>query len=192
MRKFATWAWYLPVVVAVAAPASATSYLVNQTIGAAGHVTGTIDTDGTTGALGASNISAWDLLVSGPGASITLSNLNSGVYSTGSGLIATSSGITFDYSNPVDSFLIFQAGGFGSQATYWCNASAAGSCFQGATASPQYYFDSSRQTEARSGVQDIASGAAAAVPEPATWALMILGFGGIGASIRHRRAALAA
>jgi hypothetical protein len=35
-------------------------------------------------------------------------------------------------------------------------------------------------------------GSAAAVPEPASWALMILGFGGIGATLRHRRQALAA
>ena len=31
----------------------------------------------------------------------------------------------------------------------------------------------------------------AAVPEPATWAMMILGFGAAGAMLRQRRAALA-
>ncbi len=34
-------------------------------------------------------------------------------------------------------------------------------------------------------------GSVAAVPEPATWAMMIIGFGGIGATFRRRRQALA-
>ena len=37
-----------------------------------------------------------------------------------------------------------------------------------------------------------ASGIAAAVPEPATWAMMLIGFGGIGASMRRRRTLTAA
>jgi hypothetical protein len=35
---------------------------------------------------------------------------------------------------------------------------------------------------------DIASGGGAGVPEPATWAVMLIGFGGIGAAIRRGRA----
>lgn len=35
------------------------------------------------------------------------------------------------------------------------------------------------------------TGNVAAVPEPATWAMMIMGFGGIGATLRRRRTALA-
>ena len=38
----------------------------------------------------------------------------------------------------------------------------------------------------------IQQGAGVAVPEPATWALMILGFGGAGAALRSRRRAVAA
>jgi hypothetical protein len=34
------------------------------------------------------------------------------------------------------------------------------------------------------------AGSIAAVPEPATWAMMIMGFGAVGAMIRHRRTAL--
>jgi hypothetical protein len=41
------------------------------------------------------------------------------------------------------------------------------------------------------GVGHIRIDGAGAVPEPATWALMILGFGGAGAMLRRRRAALA-
>jgi hypothetical protein len=39
------------------------------------------------------------------------------------------------------------------------------------------------------GVQEISQSISAAVPEPATWAMMILGFGGLGAALRARRAA---
>jgi len=35
---------------------------------------------------------------------------------------------------------------------------------------------------------EITSGQAVAVPEPATWALMLAGFGGLGAALRRRRA----
>lgn len=40
------------------------------------------------------------------------------------------------------------------------------------------------------GVQEIGEQVSAAVPEPATWAMMILGFGGLGAALRARRAAV--
>jgi hypothetical protein len=41
-------------------------------------------------------------------------------------------------------------------------------------------------------IVDSFSVSGAAVPEPATWGLMLLGFGGLGAMLRRRRAALAA
>ncbi len=41
------------------------------------------------------------------------------------------------------------------------------------------------------GVTDIGGGVGAAVPEPATWAMMIVGFGAAGAMMRRRRAAVA-
>jgi hypothetical protein len=34
---------------------------------------------------------------------------------------------------------------------------------------------------------DVQAFVQASVPEPATWAMMILGFGGVGALLRHRR-----
>ncbi|THD72156.1 MAG: PEP-CTERM sorting domain-containing protein [Phenylobacterium sp.] len=38
---------------------------------------------------------------------------------------------------------------------------------------------------------DITQGTVTALPEPATWGLMLLGFGGLGAVLRRRRADLA-
>ena len=37
---------------------------------------------------------------------------------------------------------------------------------------------------------NLAAGVAGAVPEPATWAMMLLGFGALGATLRRRRAAV--
>ncbi|MBS0362944.1 MAG: PEPxxWA-CTERM sorting domain-containing protein [Proteobacteria bacterium] len=39
-------------------------------------------------------------------------------------------------------------------------------------------------------VSNISEAVVAAVPEPATWALMLLGFGGLGATLRRRRRSL--
>jgi hypothetical protein len=175
---------------AAVAPASATTYVVSQSIGAAGSVTGTIDTNGATGALSVGDFTGWTLLVTGgSGATTTLTNLNSAVYIAGAAATATASDILFDYSNAVASYLLFQAGGFGTGNTYWCNSSASGACLQGATATPGFTFDGTRQDEARRGVQSIASAAgdAGAVPEPATWAMFIGGFGLVGAAMRRRQ-----
>jgi len=47
------------------------------------------------------------------------------------------------------------------------------------------------QTSADVGVGQIRLGPLTAVPEPATWAMMIMGFGGLGALMRRRRSILA-
>ena len=68
---------------------------------------------------------------------------------------------------------------------YFCNASVADTCFQGASAIPESFNSVSAQVEARIGSQIIAS-VAGTVPEPASWALMVSGFGLVGASLRRR------
>jgi hypothetical protein len=168
----------------IAGQASATTYTVNQSIGGAGHVTGTIDTDGTIGTLTPSDFTAWNLVVQGLGASTLLTNTNSGVFISGAAASATASAILFDYNAAADSFLLFQAGGYGHGNTYWCNASSLGTCFQGASAVPEAYNSASQQHESRSGIQAIAG---APGPEPATWMTMVLGFGALGEAMRRRR-----
>ena len=164
------------------ASAATIVYTVNQTIGL-GSVTGTIETDGTLGALSQNNVSAFSLTVSAPGASVLLNQGNSVIVTQGSNLSATAANLAFDYSG-ASGFLLFQLGGFGTGMKYFCNASVADTCFQGASAIPESFNSVSAQVEARVGSQIIAS-VAGTVPEPASWALMVSGFGLVGASLRR-------
>lgn len=172
-------------VAGLAGHASATTYLVDQMIGTVGRVTGDIVTDGTLGTLTTANFTAWNLLVQGNGASITVTNGSSNVIGTGDAVTATATAISFNYNDPTYSFLGFQ--NYGSSEGYWCNATTYGSCLQGASAIPDFYYTGTAQYEARSGTQVIAATAVAGVPEPANWALMIAGIGVAGFVMRQRR-----
>uniref|UniRef100_UPI0035CB16E5 hypothetical protein n=1 Tax=uncultured Sphingomonas sp. TaxID=158754 RepID=UPI0035CB16E5 len=167
-----------------AANATTVTYNVNQMIGLGG-VEGTIQTDGTIGALTQSNVLGFDLLVGGPGAAVELTNANSVIVTNGSNLSATASDLFFNYSGP-SGFLLFQLGSFGTGMHYYCNSSTAGTCFQGASAIPASFDSPSAQVEIRAGNQSIAS-TMNAVPELDTWAMLILGFGVMGCMLRARR-----
>jgi hypothetical protein len=109
------------------APAFANiTYLVDQTVGVGG-VTGSITTNGVLGTLLPANILSWSLELTGDGASLHLTDLNSIVYGAGSDVVATSSNITFDYSSGDQGYLVFQQpAGVGNGHFYWCNAAPAG------------------------------------------------------------------
>ena len=186
----------LPVAVIVAAivslagttAASATvSYNVNQTIGL-GSIVGTIQTNGSFGTLTQSDIVGFDLVVSGPGASVELTQADSVVRTEGSNFSASASNLFFDYSG-ASGYLLFQQGSFGTGMKYYCNASVFDTCFQGASAVPEAFNSASAQVEPRAGNQAIAS-VAGMVPEPSSWALMIGGFGVVGTFMRRRSATI--
>lgn len=171
--------------VATAAPIT---YNVNQTIGL-GSVVGTIQTNGTIGDLSQSDILGFMLTVTGPGASVQLSEIDSIVREDGNNLSATASDLLFDFSG-APGLLLFQKDQFGTGMKYFCNASVTGTCFQGASAIPESFNSISAQVEARAGRQIIAS--VGMVPEPGTWAMMLLGFGMISAGMRYRRTRVSA
>ena len=163
---------------------AAITYLVNQTIGAGG-VTGSITTNGDLGLLDEADITGWSLSLNGVGASYSIDENNSVRVLTG-GLTATATTLFFNFSGP-SAMLLFQQG-LNSGQHYYCNSAGPTACSTGKTVAPISYGSSSTQLDtAASGNQVIAS----VTPEPATWAMMILGFTGVGAAIRRRRLGVA-
>ena len=121
------------------ATASPITYSVNRTIGT-GSVTGTIQTDGTIGALTAANITDWNLtlndgistfILTGP-----LSGNNSHVFTTGNDVSATASALSFNFSGVDNGYFLFQVS-FGSGQHYYCTATSAGVCSAGERVVPQ-------------------------------------------------------
>ncbi len=165
------------------AAAAAITYNVSQTIGL-GSVVGTIETNGAIGPLAQSDVIGFDLTVSGPGASVELTQADSVVITSGGNFSATENSLFFNYSG-ASGYLLFQLGSFGTGMKYFCNASVADTCFQGASAIPESFDSPSAQVEARAGNQILGS-VSGAVPEPASWALMLGGFGLVGAALRQR------
>ena len=172
---------------AAVAPANATVYNVNRTIDG-GLVVGTITTDGATGVINPSDFIAWDLELSGPGSTVTITSNDAqhAVYGQGVDITADATNVSFNFSAGDGGFLVFQQV-MGSGQTYWCVNSNNGTCNDNESVVPQGFMDPSAQFATRTGVQVIES-ATGATPEPATWALMLLGFAGLGfAGFRQSR-----
>ena len=172
-----------------AAPASpAISYDVDFGIGA-GSLQGSITTDGTLGVLSSANLSAWTLTINGMGASDVLTEGNSNFFVGGAKLTADANHIYFDFThddtNPA--YVLVQRS-FGTGGHYACGSNATYAltpCLEGTSAVPVTYNDPSASFGHPAGSTIIAS--TAAVPEPATWAMMILGLGTVGLAMRRRQ-----
>lgn len=173
-------AWLLSAGVSAAAPIT---YAIDQAIGA-GSVVGSIQTDGATGTLSASNIASYSLALNGVGASIVITNLDSVVVVVGNALTATADNLFFDFSGTPGNYLLFQETLF-SGTRYYCDAVDSAVCFQGASVVPQSFNSPSAQNVALSGNQIIAT----AVPEPASMALFGVGLAAVGFLTRRRKAA---
>jgi hypothetical protein len=170
----------------VALSAQATTYVSSHAVGT-GSVELSITTDDTIGVLDEDNILDWTISMTNLGTTFTLFGPASGDNSTvridGNAFKATATNLTFDF-NATNALVLFQSTGLGRE--LYCLQGKA--CFDNGGGaefvSPVAGFTGSARL-ARSGEQFVAS-----VPEPATWGLMLLGFGGLGGLLRARRSTL--
>ena len=166
--------------------AFATTYLVNRTISAL-SVDGSITTDDTIGILDASSIVSWSLTLSGFGAPRVLDTGNSNVFVASDHLTATSTGLFFDFTqgNPT-AFLAFVSNPNNvpsASHVQWTNLFFSNfSISINNNGGPPGTFSQETITGV-SGTRLIGS----PVPEPSTWAMMILGFAGVGYMTYRRR-----
>ena len=179
-----SWALALITAVLSVSPARASitynvdTTMVVDTLGIVSSVSGAIVTDGILGPLGASDIVSYKLLLTDYNGTFTLSN-TAGSVVVGSGLSASSTSLTFNFSGASDVFYISQGG-------------SAGLCFQGSSynCNGSFYPPPGEAMEIGVGEYGHAlpytpvSGtgviATTGVPEPSTWAMMLLGFVGLG------------
>jgi hypothetical protein len=206
-REMKTRTWALAAVVAAAGLAasnvSATVYTVFDTVGAGG-VTGSITTTGALGVLGSSAITDWNLTLSDGSSTFNLrgplSGADSGLLNnSGTALTATATGLFFNFGSTAGSFLLFEAAPI-TGGNFWCvndAASPCGSSFGASSSDELVRLSGTAVRQSFVGVTQIASVGSppppgGGIPEPATWTMMILGFGGLGALLRRRRRSAAA
>ena len=165
-----------------AIPAQATVYVGSHTIADA-TVGVSLTTDGTIGVLSKPNITAWSFTLTNPGGTVTLDNSNSNfTYLSGTSFQATATDIVFDYT--VAGHMQWDRFGLGfSDAICFDSPGAPFTCISNPPAET-VVVHGVLSNGPRSG--RFVLGTAANVPEPATWALMIGGFGLVGAATRRR------
>lgn len=150
--------------------------------------TGTITTDGATGILAASDITGFDITVSGFGTSGTLMSL-SDLEFVGTELSTTSTWLSFDFSGSGGEFgavsptLMFCF----ADPSQVCGGSNANSYGEILLSTVVNGFEIEAFSSAFSGNDVIATAAPTGVPEPSTWALLLAGIFGAGAMARYAR-----
>ena len=171
-----------------AAPSSAAVYNVTRSIGT-GSVSGTITTDNTLGVLASTNVTAYALTLTDAQGSRTITQNGTSASTTvfGNAFSATSAGLFFDFNQAGQSGVYLA--NLGPQAFYCVQTNG---CFDyngAGEAVTTNYAGGNRTVLRESGLVQLASAATGAVPEPATWAMMTLGFGAVGFAMRRKMAA---
>ena len=172
--------------------ANALTYVGNRTVGL-GSANLSITTDGTLGTLSLGNIVGWTIgldggafTLFGPDGAVN-SRLRSG---GGAALFATATDISFDFGFNVNarSFVIFDTPDSEPLKKFYCVQTGQGCLGDGVSGEAVSSTGTAFQFAPRSGVVVLASIAApvGGVPEPASWTLMIAGFGLVGGAMRRK------
>jgi PEP-CTERM motif len=168
--------------------AEATTYTASRSIGD-GSVDLSITTDGTLGTLKFANILDWTVVLTRDGLAVTANGANSSFQISGNAFSATATDLLFNYSPDFSFIRVLTSELAFSDRSWWCtgkycatDADAPGAA-EFLSISP---FVPGYTYQQYSGVQTIAS-ISDAVPEPATWAMMIVGFGAVGSMVRASR-----
>ncbi|HWF00904.1 MAG TPA: PEP-CTERM sorting domain-containing protein [Caulobacteraceae bacterium] len=153
-----------------------TTYQVNRTI-SSDTLTGSITTDGNSGALSGSDVLSWDVLLAGPSTLVELTPANSAVTVNGQLFQASGNKLLFDFLGPPGWFLDFQQT---SGDAFYCADDNSAPCPDGETIAPS----SGTAATFQPGSSQVIGVEA---PEPSSWALMILAFGLLGGVLRATR-----
>jgi PEP-CTERM motif len=197
MMKFWMKTAIAALALAIPASASALTYIGNRSIGL-GSAALSITTDGTLGALSLSNIVGWTIgLDNGAFTLIGPDGMQNSAVRSGNGaaFFATATDLSFDFGSGARAFVIFDTPENDERKRYYCVQTGGGCIGGGASdeALDSSFVSTEFQIAPRSGIVVLASVAQpiGAVPEPASWALMIAGFGLVGGVMRRRRTVVA-
>ena len=170
-----------------AGAAEAATYVANRSVGA-GTVNLSITTDDTIGVLTDANIVDYLITLNDGVTTFTLDfGTNSDFDIFRDAFTATATDLLFDFGQ--DAYALFQSPAPGSGGPFYClQGTGDFACFDflGSAEGFDPVVSTQGQIErtALTGVQVIAS--VGAIPEPATWGLMILGVGAVGGAVRRQ------
>ena len=143
-----------------------------------------LTTDGVTGVVNQGDILSWNIAITDVAGSADLTPADSqfGILGNAGDMTATPTALTFNFSGG-NGIWLWEQTTIGDGGPYYC-IDGTGACdFTSEEASTQWG-EADQVGQFVEGSQVIAT---AGVPEPATWAMMLVGFGGLGMAMRSRR-----
>lgn len=165
---------------------SAATYTGTFTVGQ-GTVDFSATTNGTIGVLDTNDFTGYSITLTNAGGTVNLNPGNSlNSYFMGTALSATATELIFDFSG--DGLILVDDYDIGGQNAFCLDTLAAPrTCFD-TPPSNIIVVNGAFSTQNRTGQFVLGSVASAAVPEPESWAMLILGFMAVGAGLRRRTA----